>query len=162
MNQLFLITGSNLKNKLANLEKANEEIKKHVGNILASSSIYETEAWGIENQPTFYNQIHLVETPLSSQKVMDTLLQIEKKMGRIRTTKNAARIIDIDILFYNEEIITTKDLIIPHKEIPNRRFVLMPLNEIAPNFLHPQLQKTIQQLLQECNDSLKVKSLSTF
>ncbi|MEO9210902.1 MAG: 2-amino-4-hydroxy-6-hydroxymethyldihydropteridine diphosphokinase [Ginsengibacter sp.] len=161
MNQIFLITGSNLKNKLANLEGAAQEIKKQIGTILKSSSVYETEAWGIENQPTFYNQVHQVGTQFSATEVMALLLEIEKDMGRIRTTKNAARIIDIDILFFNDAIIHTKDVVIPHKEIQNRRFVLMPLNELAPHFIHPQLKITVKQLLKDCQDPLKVKSLST-
>jgi 2-amino-4-hydroxy-6-hydroxymethyldihydropteridine diphosphokinase len=85
------------------------------------------------------------------------VLEIENKMGRVRTVKNAPRTIDIDILFFNKEIITTKDLVVPHPEIQNRRFVLVPLNELSPNFIHPVLQQNIHQLLTGCSDMLEVR-----
>lgn len=145
-----------------NLETAVLYIEKRIGTIFKRSSIYETEPWGSKGQPSFYNQVLRVNTILSARECIHTILEIEKEMGRIRTIKNAARIIDIDILFYNDEIINTTDLVIPHKEIPNRRFVLMPLSEIEPNFIHPYLKKNMQELLSECEDPLKVSLLSTF
>src|SRR5665647_762018 len=146
MNKLFLITGGNIGDRKKNMQKAVSLIEQNIGQIAHSSSIYETEAWGNNDQPAFYNQVHIIESKLSAEKIMSKILQIEKQMGRIRTIKNAARIIDIDILFFNDEIINKPDLIVPHAEISNRRFVLMPLNELNPNFIHPVLQKSIHEL----------------
>ncbi|MGN6530630.1 MAG: 2-amino-4-hydroxy-6-hydroxymethyldihydropteridine diphosphokinase, partial [Ginsengibacter sp.] len=116
----------------------------------------ETAAWGITNQDSFYNQIHIVESEFSAAETLQKILQIEEEMGRVRTIKNAARIIDIDILFFNEEIINNPNLIIPHPQIANRRFVLIPLNELAPKMIHPVLKKNIHELLEACPDKLSV------
>lgn len=156
MNEIYLITGGNIGNKRLNLETAAVMIEKNIGKIIRSSKIYETDAWGITDQDTFYNQVHLVKSKLSAQQIIRAILKIEKEMGRIRTIKNAARIIDIDILLFNDEIINEQDLTIPHKEIPNRRFVLTPLNELAPQLIHPVLKKNIHALLADCTDNLKV------
>ena len=134
-------------------------IEKQLGAIIAQSGIYQTAAWGNTNQPDFLNQVIIVETELPANKTLQTILAIEKKMGRIRTVKNAPRIIDIDILFFNKEIIHQKDLIVPHPEIQNRRFVLVPLLELSPDFTHPLLHKTIHQLLTDCPDLLNVKKI---
>lgn len=160
MNSLFLITGGNIGNRKQNLQLAAQHIEQRIGNIRKSSSLYETAAWGNTNQPSFYNQVHIVATTLNVQQTMATILKIEKEMGRIRTVKNAARIIDIDILFFNDAIINTGSIIIPHKEIPNRRFVLMPLNELAPDWIHPALKKNMDELLSACEDELAVAALS--
>ncbi len=144
-----------------NLEMAADLIKKEIGKIIKSSSLYETEAWGKNDQPAFYNQIHFVESPLTAHEIMKAILDIEKEMGRIRTTKNAARIIDIDILFFNHEVINERNLIIPHAEISRRRFVLMPLQEITPDFMHPVFHQTVSALLQVCQDPLQVKRLES-
>ncbi len=156
VNQAYILTGGNLGNKIANLKKAAQILQNEVGQIVKSSSIYKTAAWGNRDQPDFYNQVHLIKTSLAANQLMETILQIEEAMGRIRTQKNAARIIDIDILFYNNEIINDPGLTIPHPEIPNRRFVLAPLNEIAPGFVHPSLAKKITELLNASSDTLKV------
>lgn len=160
MNEIYLITGGNIGNRRLNLETASVMIEDNVGKIIRSSKIYETDAWGITDQAIFYNQVHLVKSKLSAQQIIQTILKIEKDMGRIRTIKNAARIIDIDILFFNDEIINEQDLTIPHKEIPNRRFVLTPLNELAPQLIHPVLKKKIHVLLTDCTDNLKVTPVS--
>ena len=162
MNTLYVITGGNLGDRRKNLLEAKNFIEERIGNIVRSSSIYETEAWGSQGQPSYFNQVHQLSTSLKPKEIISAILKIEKDMGRIRTTKNASRIIDIDILFYNDEIIAKENLVIPHKEITNRRFVLMPLNEIAPDLVHPVLKKSIQELLTETGDSLKVTLLSTF
>lgn len=156
MNEIYLITGGNVGNRQINLETAEVMIENSIGKIIRSSKIYETDAWGITDQDTFYNQVHLVKSKLSAQQIIRVILKIEKDMGRIRTVKNAARIIDIDILFFNDETINEPDLTIPHKEIPNRRFVLTPLNELAPQLIHPVLKKNIHTLLTDCTDNLKV------
>lgn len=154
MNKVFLITGGNIGDRKRNLQTAAAQIEKRVGKILQSSKIYETDAWGFTNQPSFYNQILIVESKLSAQKIIQTILQIEEKMGRVRTIKNAARIIDIDILFFNDEAVNEQNLIIPHPEIPNRRFVLTPLNELVPEMVHPVSKKKIRELLSTCKDDL--------
>ncbi|MEO9004574.1 MAG: 2-amino-4-hydroxy-6-hydroxymethyldihydropteridine diphosphokinase [Ginsengibacter sp.] len=123
--------------------------------------MYETEAWGLTSQPSFYNQVHILKSDLSADKILDTILKIEAKMGRVRTIKNAARIIDIDILFFNDEIINNPNLIVPHPEINNRRFVLMPLKEVAPDMTHPASKKNISELLSICEDTLKVVPLNS-
>jgi len=160
MNKVFLITGGNMGDRKSNMEKAVILIDENIGKITSRSSIYETEAWGNKDQPSFYNQVLVVESAFSANDIMNKILEIEKKMGRIRTVKNAARIIDIDILFYKYEIIEDSLLTIPHKEIPNRRFVLMPLNEIAPNYIHPVLKTSIAELLLQCVDPLNVIRLN--
>ena len=156
MNTAYILTGGNLGNRLLNMEQAKNYLRKDVGKIIKSSVMYETAAWGNDDQPDFYNQVHVIKTNLSAQQVIQSVLLIEEKMGRVRTFKNAARIIDIDILFFNNDIITATNLVIPHPEIANRRFVLEPLNELSPQFMHPVLHKTIKELLSTCKDMLKV------
>lgn len=156
MNQTYLITGGNIGDRKKHLERAAGYIAEKIGHILKSSAIYETAAWGNTDQSSFYNQVHLVETTLSPDEVMSIILKIEQEMGRIRTEKNAARIIDIDILFFNDEIINTASVVVPHKEIQNRKFVLKPLLELTPGFVHPLLHKTIAQLDAETRDQLEV------
>jgi len=134
-----------------------KNITRQVGNIIRKSKRYSTAAWGNNDQPDFLNQVIIVETKLTALQTIDIILDIEKKMGRVRTKKNAPRIIDIDILFFNKEIITEKNLDVPHPQIENRRFVLIPLNELSPNFKHPVTHKTIHQLLNDCADTLDVK-----
>lgn len=158
-NTCFLITGSNLGDKLSNLEQAANLININAGTIVRSSSIYETEPWGHSDQPVFLNQVLQIRTKLSPPLLMEQLLLIEKKMGRQRTFKNASRNIDIDILFYDDQVIHEKDLDIPHKSMQSRRFVLVPLQEIAPDFIHPELKKSISELLIECSDPLHVNKI---
>ncbi|MEO7536374.1 MAG: 2-amino-4-hydroxy-6-hydroxymethyldihydropteridine diphosphokinase, partial [Ferruginibacter sp.] len=122
-----------------------------------SSGIYRTAAWGNTDQPDFLNQVIIADTKLNASETLQQILSIEKLMGRIRTTRNAPRTIDIDILFFNKEIISEKNLTVPHPEIPNRRFVLVPLNELSPDLRHPVLNKSIHVLLAECADPLNVK-----
>lgn len=155
MNRIYLITGGNIGDRKKNLETAAEIIEQRVGGIIQSSKLYETEAWGITDQPLFYNQVLVLESEFSAREVLHAILKIEEEMGRKRTVKNAARIIDIDILFFNDEIVNGQNLVIPHPEIKNRRFVLTPLNEIAPQMLHPVFKKTMRELLSETNDLLK-------
>ncbi len=157
MNKLYLLLGSNMGNSKKQLSKAIGLIEKQIGKITRRSSLYKTAAWGKTNQPDFLNQVIIVQTRLTGLQTMQTILNIEKKMGRLRTVKNAPRIIDIDILFFNKEIIEEKQLTVPHPQLQNRRFVLVPLNELSPNFKHPVLKKTIHQLLIHCPDDLDVK-----
>ncbi len=122
MNKLYLLLGSNLGNTKTQLVKAIRQIEKQIGKAIRQSGLYSTAAWGNTKQPDFLNQVIIVQTNLSAPQTMQTILNIEKKMGRIRTVKNAPRVIDIDILFFNKEIIEQEHLSIPHPQIKNRRF----------------------------------------
>jgi 2-amino-4-hydroxy-6-hydroxymethyldihydropteridine diphosphokinase len=157
MNTIYLLLGSNTGNSKAALAKAIAQIEKKIGDITRQSNLYSTAAWGNTKQPDFLNQVIIVETVLTALQTMQTILNIEKKMGRVRTVKNAPRIIDIDILFFNKEIIDKPELSVPHPQIQNRRFVLVPLNRLSPNLKHPLLKKTVHQLLIHCPDKLNVK-----
>ncbi len=153
----YLLLGSNLGNRKQVLEDAVSHIKKKLGGIIAYSSIYETGAWGIKDQPAFLNQVVKINTTLKPHKLLTSINAIEKILGRIRHKKWDERIIDIDILYYDNLIINTKNLTIPHLEIANRRFTLVPLVELAANFKHPILSKTQTELLARCKDELEVE-----
>ena len=157
MNKAYLLLGSNMGNSKHQLLAAIKCIENQIGLVKRQSAIYITAAWGNTEQPDFLNQVLVVQTSLAAKEMMERILAIEQEMGRVRTLKNAPRIIDIDILFFNKEIIRHKDLSVPHPEIQNRRFVLIPLNELSPNMLHPVLKKTIHRLLLDCKDELNVK-----
>ena len=157
MNKTYLLLGSNTGNSKQQLATAIKLIKKNIGRVTRQSKLYVTAAWGNTDQPDFLNQVIIIETKLTAVQTIDTILSIEKEMGRIRTIKNAPRIIDIDILFFNKDIVDEKNLKVPHPEIANRRFVLIPLNELSPNFKHPVFQQSIHHLLKNCKDSLNVK-----
>jgi 2-amino-4-hydroxy-6-hydroxymethyldihydropteridine diphosphokinase len=157
MNKVYFLLGSNMGNSEEQLQLATVSIQQQVGKVIAASAIYQTAAWGKTDQPDFLNKVIIVETSLRAEKILSVILAIEEKMGRIRTEKNAPRIIDIDILFFNDDIIREKDLLVPHPEIQNRLFVLIPLNELVPNYIHPVLHQSIQVLLKECKDVLNVK-----
>lgn len=160
MNNAYLLTGGNIGNRLVNLKNAAALISEKCGKITAESSIYETAAWGLENQPSFLNQVLLVKTILEPFSLLKELLAIEEKMGRKRELKYGPRIIDIDILLYNNNILDSTELTIPHPAMPSRRFVLLPMTEIASKLVHPKLNLTIKDLLDNCSDSLSVKKFS--
>ena len=157
MNKTYLLLGSNMGNSKEQITIAVKHIMKQVGKILRISSLYCTAAWGNTDQPDFLNCVLLIETNLNAWQTMKQVLSIEESMGRIRTKKFAPRMIDIDILFFNKAIIGEPSLTVPHPEIQNRRFALVPLNEMAPNLVHPVLKKTMHQLLLDCKDTLNVK-----
>jgi 2-amino-4-hydroxy-6-hydroxymethyldihydropteridine diphosphokinase len=157
MNKTYLLLGSNIGNSQQQLSIAIKNITKQIGTVIRKSKLYTTAAWGNTNQPDFLNQVIVVETKHTALQTIKTILGIEEEMGRVRTKKNAPRIIDIDILFFNKQIIAEKILTVPHPEIQNRRFVLIPLNELSPNFKHPVIKKTMHQLLVNCYDTLDVK-----
>ncbi len=160
MNDLILLIGGNQGNRISYLERAICDIEERIGPIQAKSHVYKTAPWGNANQPSFYNQAIGVKTQLSAKEAMATILVIEEDMGRIRIEKNGPRTIDIDILYYNKQIVQEDTLEIPHPRIAERKFVLMPLVEIYPNWIDPVYNKTIQELIQECKDTLTVDKLS--
>lgn len=159
MNKAYLLTGGNLGDREKNLTIAMELIRQ-CGTITAASSLYETAAWGNTDQPSFLNQALEIETALSARQLMRRLLKVEKGMGRIRKEKYGPRLIDIDILLFNDERHNYKLLKLPHPEMQNRRFALLPLAEIGAGIIHPELKKTIKKLLDECPDQLEVKKYS--
>ena len=161
MNKAYLLIGGNVGNRQENLHSANHLLQTSCGEIGLRSHLYETAAWGKTDQPPFLNQALLLLTGLTAQMLLQKILAAESQMGRERAEKYGPRVIDIDILFFNDDIIQKPGLVIPHPEIRNRRFALTPLCEIAPGLVHPVFLKTIEQLLEECPDELEVKKFST-
>jgi 2-amino-4-hydroxy-6-hydroxymethyldihydropteridine diphosphokinase len=159
MNKAYLLIGGNEGDRLLHMEQARANIELICGALEQVSSLYITAAWGKTDQADFLNQALLINTGMDPHALLISILSIEEKMGRKRTVKNAPRIIDIDILFYNRLIMADPGLIIPHPRVPERRFVLEPLAEIAPGFIHPESGKTIRQVLRECTDTLAVKKM---
>ena len=145
--------------RLNNLKKAKALIAAECGTIRSASSIYGTAAWGITEQPDFLNQVLELETSIEPVQLMQQLLDIEERMGRVRLFKMGPRIIDLDILLIDDLIIDSPSLSLPHPALPSRRFALIPLAEIAPDLLHPVEKKTITQLLLTCSDTLTVQKI---
>ena len=160
MNKAYILLGTNLGEKRANLQQAILSISTSLISIVSYSDIYETAAWGNTNQGNFYNQVIELNTELSATDLLQKLLQIETQMGRIRNQKWEARIIDLDILYFNNEIIDTENLKVPHPYLHVRRFTLAPLVQIAPDFLHLVFNKTNSELLENCSDNSEVKLVS--
>lgn len=160
MNRLILGLGGNKGNVLDTFQKVELLINNEIGTILKSSSNYQTAAWGNTNQPDFLNKVIEVETKLTVQDCLRSVLDIEKQLGRVRTEhKWTERTIDIDILFYNNKVINEENLSVPHPYLHERKFVLIPLAEILPDFVHPTLNKTVVEMLCNCNDTLEIKKL---
>lgn len=154
---VFLLTGSNIEPRDNYLKKAMELIGKRVGGIVKKSSIYESEPWGFDDDIPFLNQVLKVNADLPALTVLERILVIENEMGRSRKGKTyISRKIDIDILYYSDEVINHDKLIVPHPRLNMRRFTLLPLIEIAPELIHPVLQQTNQDLLLQCDDNSKV------
>ena len=141
MSKAYLMIGGNLGDRKENLQQAIILIRKSCGPLIKISSLYETAAWGLVDQPSFLNQALEISTSLSAIELLSSILSIEKDMGRTRTEKLGPRLIDIDILFFNDEVHDLPHLKIPHPELQNRRFVLTPLAEIAAQLQHPVLKK---------------------
>jgi 2-amino-4-hydroxy-6-hydroxymethyldihydropteridine diphosphokinase len=157
MNTAYLLIGGNLGDRAAYLALAVQHISALCGRVAATSFVYETAAWGNTKQPAFYNQAVMLETTLSPEALLEVLLSIELEMGRVREEKYGPRTIDLDILMINDFVVGTTTLTIPHPQMHNRRFALLPLNEIAPALHHPVLDKTIHELLLNCPDTLDVQ-----
>jgi 2-amino-4-hydroxy-6-hydroxymethyldihydropteridine diphosphokinase len=160
MEGVYILLGGNEGDREARLQQAVQQINAQCGPVVQQSSVYETAAWGLEDQPDFLNQAICIRTLLSPQELLQKTLAIEKAMGRHRVVKWGQRTIDIDIIFYGEQIVQEEQLVIPHPMMQDRRFVLAPLHEIAPNLVHPVLHKTVRQLLDECPDKLEVRRIS--
>lgn len=154
MNSVYLILGGNLGNRRKNLVLALGMIRVEIGNILRGSNIYETEPWGLKNVKTFYNQVIEINTFLTPLELLEKINSIESSFGRGRNQhiRYQSRRMDIDILFYNKEVVNLPELTIPHPRLHERNFVLMPLCELAAELIHPVFDKTIRQLKAECKD----------
>lgn len=160
MAKIYLLLGSNLGNRMIYLERARQKITRLIGHPEAVSSVFETEPWGFTHQTNFLNQLVIAVTPLQPDEAMEKIHRIEQQLGRTREDKQfTARIIDIDILFYDKKIITTGNLVIPHPLLEKRRFALEPLAEVEPGLVHPVHKKTVARLLEECDDRMKVNKL---
>ena len=160
MHITYLLLGSNLGNRMKYIASAISEIEIKLGNISRRSSLYQTASWGKHDQPDFINQVIELKTSLEPKDLLSGILGIESDFGRKRIEKWGSRTIDIDILLYDDQIVNEPELIIPHPYLAFRRFCLMPLCEIAPEYIHPVLKKNIQELLFELSDDLLVKRLS--
>ena len=165
MKEVYLLLGSNRGDRVDFLSKALDLIAEKAGIVLAESAVYETEPWGFEDPTPFLNQVVEISTDLVPEELLEQLLTIEARLGRIRPFDScgcaddggyAGRTIDIDILFYGSKLVFTDHLMVPHPRLHERRFTLVPLSEIAPGFIHPLLKKTVSELLQGCKDQAKV------
>jgi 2-amino-4-hydroxy-6-hydroxymethyldihydropteridine diphosphokinase len=155
----YLLLGSNLGDRDQLLYIARVRIEILAGRIAAASPLYETSAWGKTDQPDFLNQVFAIDTSLEPKVLLSTLLAIERSMGRTRQEKWGPRPIDIDILLYGDRVVNEPDLVIPHPSLPERRFALTPLHDVAPALRHPVLGKTVRKLLEECKDLSDVKAI---
>ncbi len=156
---IYLLLGTNLGDKKSNLMKAKVLINKQLGTIVNQSHTYETAAWGITDQASFLNEIIEIKSKLTPKQMLSKINEIEKELGRVRKVKWGERLIDIDILYFQHQVHSSDNLKIPHPGIPDRRFTLIPLVELNADFNHPVLNKTNQQLLDQCRDTLQVKKV---
>lgn len=157
MGKLVVIIGGNIGDRLMYIRKASQLLENRIGKLTAVSSIYETAAWGGNSEGDYLNQVLLIESEESASVILERIWQIEAQCDRKRDTKWGDRTMDIDILYFGNEVIDTPNLQIPHPEIANRKFVLEPLSEIIPDFIHPVLKKTQTELLLVCKDQSWVK-----
>lgn len=162
MHRVFLALGSNLGNRTENLQLAVEKIAGLIGKIKSVAPLYETEPWGFDSDNWFVNTVIEIGTLLYPTDLLNKCMNIETVLGRKRnkiSTAYSSRAIDIDILFYDDEIISLPELIIPHKHIETRKFVLHPLNDIAPEFIHPQIKQPVKVLLKNCVDKMGTRKI---
>ncbi len=153
---VYLALGTNLGDRAENLRQAIERLGAQV-KLTARSKIYETEPWGVTDQPRFLNQVVMGEIRLDAPGLLRFLKGIEQDLGRTPDIRYGPRVIDLDILFYDHDIIRTPDLIVPHPRLAERRFVLVPLAGLAPGFIHPELGMPIQDLLARLPDDASVQ-----
>jgi 2-amino-4-hydroxy-6-hydroxymethyldihydropteridine diphosphokinase len=156
MNGVYLIIGGNMGDRLALIQETVDRIDAKIGSILKKSRIYETAAWGKTDQPSFLNQVLYVHTSLTVFETLALCLEIEKQLGRVRGQKWESRLVDIDILYFNDDVVNQPNVKIPHAHLQDRRFVLVPLCEIAPDYIHPVFLKSNYELLARCDDRLDV------
>lgn len=156
MPNCFLGLGSNIGDRWGYLSDAQQKISERCGQLHQASSVYETASWGNLDQSSFLNQVLYLKTELSPQLLLQQCQQIEHEAKRERLVKWGDRTLDIDILFYDDLIVSTKELTLPHPYIVLRNFVLVPLAEIAPDFIHPVMQESIASLLKSSADTLEV------
>ncbi|MDO6354009.1 2-amino-4-hydroxy-6-hydroxymethyldihydropteridine diphosphokinase [Caloramator sp. CAR-1] len=149
MNIAYIAFGTNVGNREENINVALKMMEDRGLKIIKTSKIYVTEPYGYKDQPEFLNGAVVVETSLSCRELLNVLLNIEKDMGRVRHFKWGPRNIDLDIIFYNDEVIDEPDLKVPHPDMQNRDFVLKPLCDLNPNFVHPVFKKAVKTLLEE-------------
>ncbi|XVJ64783.1 MAG: 2-amino-4-hydroxy-6-hydroxymethyldihydropteridine diphosphokinase [Lacibacter sp.] len=159
MHKAYILLGSNRGRRKDYLKKAKRLVAANSGAILKESSIYETAAWGKTDQKAFLNQVIVITTDLAAEKLMESLLDIEQQLGRIRIEKFGPRTIDLDILFFDDLVMKSKLVTLPHPAIQDRRFVLVPLAELSPRKVHPVYKQTISSLLKKCTDTLAVISI---
>ena len=159
---VFVLLGSNLGDRELLVNQACKMLEERCGEIVAKSRLYESEPWGFQAEHWFLNQVVEIRTSLSPDVLMQTLLTIEKELGRDRSMPHqgyVSRPMDIDILYYGKDIIDTEMVTAPHPRLHQRRFTLLPLCDIAPDFVHPLLKKSNLQLLDECHDNGKINVL---
>jgi len=161
MHRLVISTGSNLGDRMENLKSAAALIEDRIGGIKKSSSVYESRAWGYRSEQLYYNQCHELGTELGPGECMDRILEIERELGRERTGRDYSdRIIDVDILFYDDWVVDLESLTIPHERMLDRKFVLVPLAEILPELEHPVIGKPVSELVEMCSDPLELTRIS--
>ena len=152
MAMIYIALGTNLGDRLENLNAAIRAMAPEVS-ILACSPVYQTPPWGYADQPEFLNQVIQAETSLAPEDLLAFLKRLERDLGRVPTVLYGPRLIDLDILFYNDQVIDTPPLVIPHPRLAERAFVLVPLADLAPELRHPVLGKAISELLKEIDTS---------
>lgn len=163
MAKVYLSLGSNMGNREELLRSAAGFLSSEAGEVIRYSSLWETEPWGFEAETSFLNMAVIITTRLSPEEMLKKVHSIEKRLGRLRSVMGyQSRTIDIDILFWDNEVISKRDLIVPHPALAERLFVLVPLNEIAPDYCHPITGKAVSEMLTGCGDNSKISLFGPF